>query len=231
MNIIETTAPIGIEQLKEYFSNKETQYVIDYEGSELQDEKLLVYLSNLELPCDLVVNDFDNLKQLLKTYMNTSFMVNIPLLEKSVIALLLQKKELVEKTDQNLLDELSDELEVWSKRFDSLTLYNMFTINNTEIQDWVKSQPVAEDDGDTRGINFVNLLKHDISYDLIQKVKDVKYYPIFFNDYIFKGNNLFTYWAVDNNPMFLLTYGIAKGIVDPKEYIEAKRQTIQEMAA
>jgi len=28
---------------------------------------------------------------------------------------------------------------------------------------------------------------------------------------MFKGNNLFSYWANENNPMFLLTWGIASG--------------------
>ena len=47
MNVIETTAPIKIEELKKYFADKETFYVIDYANSDLKGSKLLTYLSNL----------------------------------------------------------------------------------------------------------------------------------------------------------------------------------------
>ena len=35
---------------------------------------------------------------------------------------------------------------------------------------------------------------------------------------MFKGQNLYSYWANENNPMFLLTWGIANGIVTKEQY-------------
>jgi hypothetical protein len=35
---------------------------------------------------------------------------------------------------------------------------------------------------------------------------------------MFKGSNLFSYWANLNNPMFLLTSSIAGGHIDTQEY-------------
>ena len=43
---------------------------------------------------------------------------------------------------------------------------------------------------------------------------------------MFKGKSMFSFWANENNPLFLLTYGISEGLVDAKIYNEAKRQTI-----
>ena len=70
--IIETTAPIAIEDLKKHFEDKETSYLVDYEKSELKGEKLLTYLSNLDLPCDLKNITPD----LLKDYFHSTSLVN-----------------------------------------------------------------------------------------------------------------------------------------------------------
>ena len=53
MNVIETTAPIELEELKLFFNDKDTFYLIHYEESTLQGSKLLTYLGNLEIPCDI----------------------------------------------------------------------------------------------------------------------------------------------------------------------------------
>jgi hypothetical protein len=50
MKIIETTAPVKIEELKKYFADKDTFYLIDYANSDLKGTKLLTYLSNLDIP-------------------------------------------------------------------------------------------------------------------------------------------------------------------------------------
>jgi hypothetical protein len=47
---------------------------------------------------------------------------------------------------------------------------------------------------------------------------------------MFKGKNMYSYWANENNPLFLLTYGISSGIVDTDEYISSKKQDIQELS-
>ena len=70
--IIETTAPIAIDELKKHFENNDVSYLIDYHKSELKGEKLLTYLSNLDLPCDLKNWDYS----LLKDYFNSTSILN-----------------------------------------------------------------------------------------------------------------------------------------------------------
>jgi hypothetical protein len=41
---------------------------------------------------------------------------------------------------------------------------------------------------------------------------------------MFRGKNLFEYWANENNPMFLLTWDTVRG--NHKDYIEAKNATL-----
>ena len=48
--IIETKAPIAIDDLKKHFTDENVEFLIDYDKSDLKGEKLLTYLSNLDLP-------------------------------------------------------------------------------------------------------------------------------------------------------------------------------------
>ena len=41
---------------------------------------------------------------------------------------------------------------------------------------------------------------------------------------------MYSYWANENNPLFLLTYGIAEGLVTGVSYNTAKQKTIEELA-
>lgn len=229
MNIIKTIAPISIDQLKLFFADKSIVFDIDYDASELKGQKLLTYLANLELPCNITFATADGLKEMLGDYLRSPFIVSIPSLEQITIMLLLQYKGLVEVIDTDLLDAFKDELSTWIKKIDSLTLFNMYTISSDDIKDWVKSHPTDDTDS-LEGVNFISLLKHDVTYNLFQAIdtSGLTYYSKYFNDYMFKGKNLFSYWAVPNNPMFLLTYGIAAGEVTPDQYVNILKQQEQQ---
>ena len=73
MNLIETVAPISIDNLKKYFTDKTTLFAINYKDSTLKGSKLLTYLSNLDIPCDIVfVNcEEDDFYNLLKDYLSS----------------------------------------------------------------------------------------------------------------------------------------------------------------
>ena len=100
----------------------------------------------------------------------------------------------------------------------------MWIIESNEFKDFVKTYP--ENDTDTiEGVNFVSLLKHPhfYSYYDIMNEDNLEYYSIYFNEYIFKGDNLFAYWANENNPLFLLTWSIASGQMNTDEYVSSLR--------
>jgi hypothetical protein len=207
MNIINTTAPIALDDLKKYFENKETRFIIDYQNSELQGDKLLTYLGNLDLPCDVV--NFD--QEFVSAYLTTQMLVNIPSLETVVISML-GKLKMGKEVDNR------EELLSWERKIDSLTLYNMYSINSDEMKSWVKQFP-EDDTKDLTGINFISLLKNEDFYLLFQKINtdNLTYFSSYFDEYMFKGNNLFYYWANENNPMFLLTWAIASDNVNKSQ--------------
>lgn len=212
MKVIDVVAPFSIEDLKLYFEDDQTFYMVDYENSKLQGTKLLTYLSNLELPCDIGFNSQEDFDHMTKEYLLANFIINVPTLEERVINLLLQMKGIVELTEKNFIDDNVDILTTWTKKLDSLSLYNLYTVESDELKDYVKAFP-EDDTKDLTGINFVSLLKHERFYLFYANVIEhhKTYYKSYFNEYMFKGNNLFSYWANVNNPMFLLTSAIATG--------------------
>lgn len=207
--VITTTAPIAIEYLKEYFADKETTYVIDYAESELKGEKLLVYLGNLDLPADIKFETSEDLEEMVLAYASSTFIVNIRSLEFAMLNLLLKNE-----IGFPLTDELQVLLDHWSIRIKSLLLYNLHTINLEEFNTFVDAAP--KDDTDSLvGVNFVSLLKYEelgqIIVDDDNNLDECVNYTKYFNDYMFKGKNLFSYWANPNNILFLQTWSIGSG--------------------
>lgn len=232
MNIVKTTAPISIENLKQYFTDKSTFYIIDYKNSTLKGAKLLTYLSNLDIPCDIDFADCNEEEcyDMLKTYMSFNMIVNIATLENLMIYLIKQYKNIVARSDEKFLLDNENLFKEWISKLDSLTLYNMSIVNDDNFKEFANAFE-KDDSQTTSGINFISLLKHQSFYEtygVIDKTQ-LKYYTHYFNDYMFKGKNMYSFWANGNNPMFLLTYGISEGLINPEDYNNAKRQTLEEL--
>ena len=222
MNKVKTPAPISIDNLKLYFEDKETFYEIDYASSTIKGDKLLVYISNLDIPCDIIVESDEDLEEILLHYLDSSFLVNLPSLESKVIDLLLQYKEIIPVKNESLLSSLKSQLTNWTEKLDSLPLYNMYVINDETIKSWVTESHTTDSTDSLEGVNFVSLLKRPEFYNFFDKpMFEPKYYSTYFNDYMFKGTNLYSFWAHTNNPMFLLTQAIASGQLNTQEYINA----------
>ena len=221
--IIECKAPIDIEDLKKHFENKEVKFLIDYAKSDLKGEKLLTYLSNLDLPCDLKNVDFN----LLKDYFNTSSLVNCKMLEELAIEVLHVYKRVDPKTYNGPISKfISENLEVvesWVKKLDSMSLFNMYCVKEDSFKEHAESYPHNDTD-ELNGINFISLLSNTRFFKYYGKVQEenLNFYTKYFNDYMFRGKNLYSYWANSNNPMFLLTWDTVRG--NHKNYIEARNK-------
>jgi hypothetical protein len=217
MNIIETTVPISVDNLKKYFTDKNIFYKIDYEKSELKGKNFITYLSNLDLPCDVINIDID----LINEYFNSTSLVNISALENIAIDILLRYKKLNEiKIFDDFIDNNKKIIDKWCNKLESLIVYNMYMINSEEFRNYAKSFE-KNDTNEIFGINFISLLKNERFYLFYNKIiSKLKFYTHYFDDYMFKGKNMYSYWAVDKNPMFLITWAIAAG--KGNEFIEAK---------
>lgn len=212
MNIIETTAPISIENLKLYFENKDKIFLIDYDNSSIQEEKFLIYLSNLDLPCNIKF-DINNTNhcELLKLYFTTKNLVKISALEDAALAVCFAFKKENKGLFKKFIEQNLEIIKPWISVLESMTLYNFYCINSEKFKNFVLQH--EEKDCSNIGLNFVNLLENPNMNLLFENIdnKNLGYYKDFFNEYMFKGKNLYSYWANKNNPMFLLTWSIASG--------------------
>jgi hypothetical protein len=218
MNIIESIVPISIENLKSYFSNKDQTFLIDYDKSEIKGEKFLIYLSNLDLPCNVKLDiSKEEHRELLKYYFTTKNIVNIPSLEITALHVCLDYKYNLESLSRQFISENEDLVKSWLSVLESLTLYNFYCINSKKFKEHVTSHEHA--DCSNIGLNFVNLIKYDDFQYVVTNIKkeNLKYYESFFNDYMFKGNNLYRYWATEENNLFLITWKIIHDVENQKE--------------
>jgi len=215
MNIIETVAPIAIEKLKEYFNDKQKIFLVDYDNSNLKNEKFLIYLSNLDLPCDLI---FDKNKEdhqnLLMNYLKTKNIISIPSLEKEFLNIFLEIKGISNFGYKDFIEKNKEELNKILKLLESMSLYNFYCVNSETFKKDIESK--EHKSCDDLGYNFVNLFKYEDFNLLFENMKsnELFFYEDFFKEYMFKGKNLYYYWANNNNPLFLMTWGIANGLAE-----------------
>lgn len=221
--IIETKAPISIDELKKHFTNKDTSFLIDYEKCELKGEKLLTYLSNLDLPIDLKNIDYG----LVKDYFYSTSIIKCKELQEWTIDILHYYKGIYDNgtytsSHAKFITDNLEIIEKWVKRLDSLSLFNMYIVNEEKFKKYVESYP-KDETNDLEGINFISILNNTRFFQYYEKVdeKNLFYYPKYFKEYMFKGKNLYEYWANANNPMFLITWDIARG--NGKKYVKARK--------
>jgi len=205
-NIIETTAPIDINHLKEYFQDKTISFLIEYDQSSLKGEKLLTYLSNLDIPADIKFESEEGMHECLEAYLHSTSLVNIYTLELLVIAMLLEHVE---------FPQYKEILDFWKKRLNSLPTYNLYIVNDENCKKFAESHE-HDDTKSLEGINWVSLLKNADFYDYYNNadIVNVKFFENYFNEYMFKGKNLYDFWANANNPMFLLMWGFVTSVSD-----------------
>jgi|SRR6056300_1037298 hypothetical protein len=221
MQVITTKVPMAVEDLKKHFTDDDVFYLIDQKNSDLDKAKVLTYLSNLDIEAD--IQELDN--DFLKAYLHSTNIVDLPSVEGAVIDILLDCKCEHGGTGKytQFINDNKDILQKWIDRLDSLILFNAYIVKHEEMQQYAQSFP-HDETNDAEGINFVSILRHERFFSYYSSVNTdrMKFYTKYFNDYMFKGKNLFEYWANKNNPMFLLTWGIAEG--HGPDMIEAKKR-------
>jgi hypothetical protein len=222
MNIVETTAPIAIEDLKKYFADKETFYLINYKDSELKGEKLLTYLSNLDVPSDIKFSNLEEIAEMIAVYAKFNLIVSVPSLEEVMANLLLEYNNKLPQVSEELLEAVKDELPIWDNKIKSCSLFNMYSIECDEFKEFALSH-THDDTDSTQGINFVSLLKYSNLFAIFDNVDhtELKFYTKYFNDYMFKGKNLYAYWANVENPLFVLSWNIGNDTQEMRDYVVA----------
>lgn len=206
--------PLDDNQLLEFIDNQDKVYVIDFSKNTLDNQTALTYLSNLEMKCNI---DFSGLSleqkfDLIQTYMTFDSMVSIENLEKLVLQIFNQYKGIsLEDCNLNILskeeittfiDKNQELLQKYDEVFSSIFFFNLLSYYNEEERELMKKgcEKVIQNPRYI-GINFVNLLKYPEFYAqfLLDKPRYTYYFQEYFEDYMFKGYNLFKFLETENN--------------------------------
>lgn len=230
-NYVETTAPIGIEVLKRQFTEDDVVFVLDYKESKIKGQVFLTYLSNLDIQCHVKIEDVESGLELLKAYLSSPTLINLPELEDLAMHVLLASKGLEHDLDfdpSSFIDENQEMVEHWLVRLESLSLFSVYCVEDDSYKAYVESHPLDETNSMV-GCNFVNLIKNEAFPILIAEAKTerLRYFSKYFNDYIFKGNNLFTYWAVPENPLYIMTKSILSEDFNIDDFQKAKQMDLE----
>lgn len=239
-NIKEVVVPLKVEELKNFIEKKDTFYLINYKDSELKDGIFLNYLSNLDLPCEVILNDcsYDEKANLLLAYLNSKNIVEIESLALNVAKLILDYRGLKTSevfTDPALKDdEVSkfinaheDVLKRWEHFFESTIVFALYSMKELDSENDIKSQVPHIDDSNYVGLNVVNLMQIPVFMEMffIPGIKsELSFFVRQFDEYMFKGANLFHYYHTENNPVFGLVLGQYMGEIEGNLVEDALRE-------
>lgn len=203
-NQVLVTIPIPPAILRRKFTEPDLLFVIDYDNSKFKGKMMITYLSNLNINCKLQLNDAENTLELLSQYLRITTLVSIGDMEHLAMHMLLAycgKSHLLDFDPSEFIAANDDILTVWKRRLFQLPLFAMYTLYH---KDYVDGFPEDDDDG-MYGINYVHLIKHADFAILLEDYTDdmLTKNTTLFNEYLFAGKNLFHYFAVPSNPLFM----------------------------
>jgi hypothetical protein len=218
MEIREVTAPLEIEQIKEFIDNKELVYLVDYKNSELQGIKLLTYLSNLELPAEILFDDcsFDQKEEFFKAYMNTRSVYRTESVLFNIASLLLHYRDIdcekiylnqifSEEEKSRFIENNRETIEQWEKFIESSSLFAQTCIDSLVDVENIKKAFGEINDQEAVGANVVNMFGLPAFMDLFFTAgykHEMKYYTPQFEEYMFRGKNLYSFYVCEENTVF-----------------------------
>lgn len=107
----------------------------------------------------------------------------------------------------DFIEEHKDIVERWCTMLDSSIVYNMHCFKD-EFRDFIDTRFEKIEDPDYVGINYVHTYTLDWIGLYISQISDIdtgiskpKYFENQFNEYRFKGNNMYSYFVNENNPL------------------------------
>jgi len=218
------TAPLDIEEIKDFFNQKNTQFLINCFESKIKGEMLLTYISNLELPCNLILDKLtkDEKFELLKTFFHTKSICNVDvltILSAQVILraigapinpqsfpLVLTEEEL---TEFIMVNEAI--IRNWIVFITSSMVFQLTCIEAIEEKYQFKSKYSVIDDPNYVGHNVVNLFSLPMFTETFFSVDTgapMYYFKRQFEDYMFSGNNFFHFFSRAENLVHQVFEGV-----------------------
>lgn len=239
---VDTVVPVGPEAMRRKFMEPNVVFVLDYANSKTQGLPFMTYVSNLDVDSHVRITSEADALSLLDAYFKTSSLVRLYQVEDLAVNILLAAKGLEHGLvfdPAPFLASHAVEIEQWLSRIESLRLYSLHCIRtkaqlaaeevldsqgypvpvDSKFAEYVQSYP-EDDTGEMAGCNWVSLIKHPRFFELLKDVDEsrLRNYTTYFNSYVFKGKNLFSYWGVPENPAYLVSLAMVDADFDPQVF-------------
>lgn len=227
-NVKKTIAPLSVDLIKEYFSNKELFFIIDYSESKIKERVLLTYLANLNLPCDIHFSEdvtSEDILSLLKAYMSSKTINDVRCLNSLTAIVLFRAKGAIDPSNIDIpylnieeVDEFieanSDLINRWVTFLDSTIYFLIYS--STELREAMNIEESLEkiEDPDYIGLNVVNLFKIPGFYNnylSCEVLTEPKFFTAQFKEPMFKGSTFIKYFDTEENIMIPILLGLIDG--------------------
>ena len=213
--VISCTVPIEINKLQEYFNDKEYRFEINYNNSSLQKKEFLTYLSNLEIPSDLISPiqlSYEIKSSLLYEYMVFPAITLISTLNLAVSSIIFRAKGydlkdaypnpyFSEKEADLFIEQNNEVIQKWITFLDSCTIYAQKSIPELNEMDFLTGGIETIEDRNYIGHNVVNLFSLDFFFHnyYSKELGTLYYFKYQFDDRMFKGLDLNYYFFTKHN--------------------------------
>ena len=213
--VISCTVPIEINKLQEYFNDKEYRFEINYNNSSLQKKEFLTYLSNLEIPSDLISPiqlSYEIKSSLLYEYMVFPAITLISTLNLAVSSIIFRAKGydlkdaypnpyFSEEEADLFIEENNELIQKWITFLDSCTIYAQKSIPELNEMDFLTGGIETIEDRNYIGHNVVNLFSLDFFFHnyYSKELGTLYYFKYQFDDRMFKGLDLNYYFFTKHN--------------------------------
>ncbi|MFP5387151.1 MAG: hypothetical protein ACLGHN_13815 [Bacteriovoracia bacterium] len=214
------TVPLKVEELKELIEKKDSFYIVNYKESQLRDIVFLNYVSNLNLPCEVLIEGCDYLEKqsLLKAYLTTRNIVTINSLRLNIAMLLLENRGMdtanvfvnplfTREEAKTFITDNKEVIERWEQFIESTMIFALYTAKDLNDEMDVKSQVRIVDDPNYVGSNIVNMFSIPSFMELFfltPPKHELCFFQPQFEEYMFKGKNLYEYYFCEENDIYKL---------------------------
>jgi len=239
-NIRRVKVPLSVEQIKEFFSNKELVYFINYKESELKGVVFLTYLSNLDLPAeiDFEGSTYEDKAELLQIYMSTRNILNSEVLRLNLSKLILEHRGVdckdmfnspifSDDESKKFIEDNKESLDRWERFLESTIVFSLHCAKELDDEMGIKEKFPVINDAQYIGANLVNLFSIPSFMEIFLSVEskhELAYFEPQFEEYMFRGKNLYSYFLCDENLIFKMFMAHVSGGISMKDISAAGKE-------
>ncbi len=220
MDLKKVTLPLSPEDMVEFFKDKDQYYMVDVAETltKMNERGMLSYISNLGMKCALnyvspiIMEEYMRMKNFIEIPMLTAIHANILCFLK--FHEVPYPPGLDDFGEEAIMSFIENNQELVIEQCVFLDSFLLYIESRKEGYEIDEKQPTDRDLHDELGFSLLKLMTYEdfmiVFSKRIPPIHEQTYYTKYFDEYMFKGKNLFHYAAA--SPLF----GLVKVIEDGK---------------